>query len=63
LIKSIAPDVPPLEGTTTAFRMEFDFAEVIQDSMLSKVYKDEDFGFVVLEMDSQTYVLTANVDR
>jgi hypothetical protein len=64
LIKSIAPNAPPLEGTTTAFRMDFDFAEVIKDDVLSKIYKDQDFGFVVLKMEgSQTYILTVNADR
>jgi hypothetical protein len=64
LIRSIAEEVPPLEGTVTAFRMEFDYAEVIKDDMLSKIYKDQDFGFVVLKMEqSETYILTCNVDK
>jgi hypothetical protein len=64
LIRSIAQDVPPLEGTTTAFRMDFDFAEVIKDDVLSQIYKNQDFGFVVLKMEgSQTYILTVNADQ
>ena len=64
LITSIAPDVPPLEGTTTAFRMEFDLAEIMKDDMLRKVYEGEEFGFVVLKTkESQSYILTSSVEE